>query len=289
MKEILKKIYYKILMKLSTKKIAYIETFRAYKKKLDLDNPIYFGEKIQWIKLYGRLERYADYVDKYKVREYVEKKISDKYLIKLLGVYDKAEDIDYDKLPNQFVLKCNHGSGYNIICKDKTKLNIDKTNKQLDKWLKEDFSKIKGETQYSNVKRKIVCEEYIEDSNKQLRDYRIFCFDGEPDFILIDNELHGNNPTRDFYDIKWNRLDLRNVEPNSKNELDKPKNLEEMVEVAKKLSKGFPFVRVDLYNIDNKKIFFGELTFTHSGGRKPFSPLEKDIEIAKKINLEEYK
>ncbi len=141
MKEILRKIYYAIIKLLPARFVLNIETFRTYKRFLSKNKPLYFGEKIQWLKLYGNLDKYSDYVDKYKVREYVGEVIGEEYLIPLLGVYEKAEEIDYDKLPKQFVLKLNHGSGYNIIVTDKNKENFVNINKKINKWIKEDYDK----------------------------------------------------------------------------------------------------------------------------------------------------
>ena len=206
-------------------------------------------------------------------------------MIPLLGVYDKTEEeIDYDILPNQFVLKLNHGSGYNIIVKEKNKENITNINKKLNKWIKEDYYKIKKEYQYKNVIKKIVCEEYINDSKGELLDYKFFCFDGEPKLFKVDFDRFQNHKAN-FYDNNWKLLNLQETGfENNKNEVDKPKKFNEMLEIARKLSSEFKFVRVDLYNVD-EKIYFGELTFTPASGKNSFTPLEKDKEIAERINL----
>lgn len=284
MKEIFRRIYYFIIKMLPDKLVINIENFRTYKRFLNKQKPEYFGEKIQWLKLYGNLEKYNDYVDKYKVREFVKNTIGEKYLIPLLGVYDKIEEIDYGILPNQFVLKLNHGSGYNIIVKEKNKENITNINKKLNKWIKEDYYKIKKEYQYKNVIKKIVCEEYINDSKGELLDYKFFCFDGEPEFVKVDFDRFQNHKAN-FYDNNWKLLNLQETGfENNKNEVDKPKKFNEMLEIARKLSSEFKFVRVDLYNVD-EKIYFGELTFTPASGKNSFTPLEKDKEIAERINL----
>lgn len=276
--------YYKKFLKiiskiLPDKMVINIDNLLTYGRFLNKNDIKYFGEKIQYLKLYGNLEQYTNYADKYKVREYVAKKIGEEYLIPLIGVYNKPEEIDYCILPNEFVLKTNHGCGYNIIVKDKEKLNINKTNKELKKWLKEDFSKIKKEYQYKNIERKIICEEFISDKNNQLLDYKFFCFDGEPKIVSVKTK-----EWEIFYDNKWNKLEL-SILPKGKQvieKVDKPENFEKMVEIATKLSNDFQFVRVDLYNVDGR-IYFGELTFTHASGNHSFRPLEKDIEIAKMI------
>ena len=286
MKEGLRRIYYNVIKYLPDRFVINIENRRAYGRKLpNKKNEIkYFGEKIQWLKLNGSLEKYNDYVDKYLVREYIIKTIGEEYLIPLLGVYENPEEIEYEKLPNRFVLKINNGSAMNIIVSDKSKINKNKINKKLKKWLKNDYSKIKKEYQYKNVKRKIICEKYIVDSKNELIDYKFFCFDGEPLFVKADLDRFTEHKVN-FYDMNWNNIDMRESFYKNSNEMvKKPYNFDSMVEIAKKLSKNFQFVRVDLYNVDGK-IYFGELTFTPASGKNPFYPLEKDIEIARRIKI----
>lgn len=285
---LLRTIYHKFLMVLPTRMVLELEHIRVYGKTLNLKEPMYYGEKIQWLKLYGNLQRYSQYVDKYEVRPYVAEKIGDKYLNELIGVYDDIEQINFDRLPDRFVLKVTHGSGYNIICKDKKNLNVQSVKNKLTKWLKEDYSNIKKEAQYSTVKPRIICEKYIEDGNDDLTDYKIFCFEGEPEFILVNSAI-SLDKTQDYFDKNWNRLNLsRKGYKWSKNNDSKPNCLIEMLDVAKKLSAEFPFVRVDLYVVEDK-IIFGELTFTPAGGSSLFEPIEEDIKIASKINLDLYK
>lgn len=284
MHDFFRQIYRKIIEILPTKLVLHIENFRGYHKLVNFKNPKYFGEKIQWLKLNGDLEKYSDYVDKYKVREFVKNEIGKEYLIPLLGVYEKAEDIDYSKLPDEFVLKINNGSGYNIVVKNKANLDIDKTNKQLNKWLKEDYAKMKKEPQYKNVKRKIIVEKYINDKNGELLDYKFFCSRGEIIIIDIDYDRFTNHKIN-LYNEKFELLNIKLGKYKNKIEgVKKPENFEKMVEISKKLSKSFNFVRVDLYNVDGR-ILFGELTFTPGAGINPFKPLEKDLEIAKKIDI----
>ena len=282
--EILRTIYYSILKILPTKWVVNIENLRTYGKFVNTKNPEYYGEKIQCLKLNGKLKKYSDFVDKYKVRKYVKEKVGEEYLIPLIEVFEKPEEINYNKLPNSFVLKLNHGSGYNIIVKDKSKLDINKTNKQLNKWLKEDYYKIKKENQYQNVVKKIICEKYIADKNGELNDYKFFCFDGKPEFFKVDFGRYENH-TMNYYDLDMNLLNLQ--EGNFKNnteKIERVKNLNEMIDISKKLSEDFQFVRVDLYNVDGK-IFFGELTFTPASGKHKFIPLWEDKKIAKKIKV----
>ncbi len=288
MHEQLKNVYRAIIKRLPTKTVLNIENLRGYKRLLKNNRIEYFGEKIQWIKMHGNLEKYRDLVDKYKVREYVEQSVGSKYLTEIIEVYDSTDEIDFDKLPNKFVLKLNTGSGYNIICNDKSKLNKNKTIKKLNKWLKEDYSKIKKEPQYRNIEKKIICEKYMEDKNGKLFDYKFFCFNGKVEFIEVDFDRFENH-AMNFYDIDWNLMDLKKGKyPNYSGKFEKPKNLEEMIEVAEKISKKLPFARIDLYNV-NEKIYFGEITLTPAGGLTPFSPIEKDKEYAKMIDLDKYK
>lgn len=281
MREVFRNIYHFVLKHLPTKLVLNIENIFVYKRLLP-NKPMYFGEKVQWLKLNGNLEKYNDYVDKYKVRNYIETVIGNEYLLPLISVYDKPEDINYDELPNSFVLKVNHGSGYNIIVKDKKNIDYNKTNKKLKKWLNEDYSAIKKEFQYKNVERKIICEQFVNDKAGHLLDYKFFCFDGEPKMIEVDFDRFSGHKMN-FYDLKWNLLDLKKGTcDNYKENYPKPKNFKKMIDIVRKLSKEFQFVRVDLYNVDGK-IYFGELTFTPASGRHPFKPLKKDIEIAKNI------
>lgn len=284
LKKTFRQLYRKTLEKMPMKLALNIENFRGYHKFVNFKNPKYFGEKIQWLKMYGNLEKYNDYVDKLLVRDYIKKTIGEDYLIPLLGAYDSADEIDFETLPLRFVIKLNTGSGYNIIVKNKEIINRNEICKKITKWLREDYSKMKKEPQYKNVVKKILVEKYMEDSNKLLLDYKFFCFEGKAEFLKVDYDRYVDHRVN-FYDKEWNLLNIR--EGNFQNYTERqeePKNFEKMVEIAEKLSKRFDFVRVDLYNLDGK-IYFGELTFTPAAGINPFKPLEKDIEIASKINL----
>ena len=261
MKNYLRNIYWFILKILPINIVIQIENLFTYKRFFKNDRAEYFGEKIQWLKLYGNLEKYTNYVDKYKVRDYIKKKIGDDYLIPLLGVYDKVEDIPYNDLPAKFVIKGNHGSGYNLIIKEKEKTDFNKIKRILNKWLNEDYSKIKKENQYSHVQRKIIIEQYMSDKNDELIDYKFFCFNGKPEFVKVDFDRYTNHKAN-FYDMNWKLLDIKEKGyDNFEGEVSKPEEFEKMIEISKKLCEDFSFVRVDLYNLDGK-IFFGELTFS---------------------------
>ncbi|MBC6003830.1 MAG: ATP-grasp fold amidoligase family protein [Paeniclostridium sordellii] len=275
----------KLGMFLPTKVVLYIDYGRSYKKLLNLKNPKYFGEKIQWIKFNGNLEKFGKYVDKYEVRKYVEEVLGPEYLPKLYGVYDSAQEINFDRLPKQFVLKMTNGTGGNIICKDKSKLNIEETIKKLNSWQKEKFYKYTKENQYKNIKSRIVCEEYLEDETGSLRDYKFHCSKEQVHMIEVHTDRFTNHK-ENYYDPDWNDLDVI-CKLGRVDHIDEPKNLEEMKEAAIKLSTGLPYVRVDFYSVNNQ-IYFGELTFTPANGTDPMKPLEEDIKIAKIIDLSEY-
>lgn len=268
---------------------------RKYKaimgKELDLSHPKTFNEKLQWLKLYDRKPEYTMMVDKYRVRDYVAKKIGEEYLIPLLGVWDNPDEIDFDELPSQFVLKCNHNSGLGMcICKDKSKLNIKKVKKQLKKGLDQDYFLTGREWPYKDVPRKIICEKYMvddlcEDAIGGLIDYKFFCFNGVSKFMYISND-YASNTTTDFFDMNYNRLDMRMKDPNSDTPPSKPQQFDELRKIAEQLSFGIPFVRVDLYVV-NKKIYFGELTFFHNAGFVEIHPDKWEKILGDWINIED--
>ena len=281
----LKNIYRNFLKIMPTKFVLNIENLRGYHRFINFKKTEFFGEKIQYLKLYGKLEKYSDFVDKYKVRNYIKEKIGEDYLIPLLGIYNDPNEIDYNNLPNKFVIKLNTGSGYNIIVNDKEKVNKLKIKKQLIKWMKEDYYKIKKENQYKNIKKKILIEPYIEDSSGKLQDYKFYCFDGKIEFIEVDFDRFSKH-TMNFYDNDWNLLEVNKGNyKNYEGVFSKPENYNDMKEVVAKIANDFQFVRIDFYNVDGK-IYFGELTFTPAGGLTPFKPIKKDIEYAKKIRIE---
>lgn len=254
-------------------------------KKLNLSNPVTFNEKVQWLKLNDHNPLYVQLVDKYAVREYIAKKIGNQFLIPLIGKWSKVEDIDFDKLPNEFVLKCNHDSGGIVICKDKKTLDINSAKKKLEDHLKRNHYYMSREWAYKNVIPCIICEKYMVDNKTQdLRDYKFFCFNGEPKFIQVDfNRFAGHK--RNLYTLDWKLIDITIKCPNDPNaNIEKPANLNEMIEVAKELSKGLPEVRIDLYSV-NDKTYFGELTLYHGGGIEKFSSDEFAQEMGSWIDL----
>ena len=249
---------------------------------LDLSNPQTFNEKLQWLKLYDRKPEYTMMVDKYKVREYIKEKLGEEYLIPLLGVWDKAEDINFDKLPNRFVLKCNHNSGLGMyICKDKSKLTenqIKAIRKNLIKGLQQDYYLTGREWPYKNVPRKIIAEKYMEDETGQLRDYKFYCFNGEPKIIMINSDREIGKTKADYFDMDFNWLDLKWGYEHALVKPLKPINFEKMKELAVVLSKNIPELRVDFYEVNNK-IYFGELTFFDGSGFDKIEPKEWDKKL----------
>ena len=254
------------------------ETFlyRKYKacmgKELNLASPKTFNEKLQWLKLHDRKPEYTMMVDKYAVRKYIADTIGEEYLIPLLGVWDNPDDIDFDALPNQFVLKCNHNSGLGMcICKDKSKLNIEKVKAELRRGLKQDYYLTCREWPYKNVKRRIIAEKYISDEGKEeLSDYKVLCFNGEPKIIEVHTGRFNGNHKADNYDTFWNKTDIEQYDlPKSDDIMPKPAFLEEMLHLSKLLSKNLIHVRVDWY-FTNNRLYFGELTFFDGSGYNQF-------------------
>ncbi len=262
-----------LLCRISPKLLLKIVYLESQHKRLNLKNPKYFNEKLIYLELedYYKNELVSKCVDKYEVREYIEEQGCKEILNELYGVYEDANDINWNKLPQKIALKCTHGYAYNIICIDKEKLDKEKTIKQLNKWLKEKFGYATGELHYLNTKPRIICEKYLE-TNQGIfpTDYKIYCFFGEP--IMIETcEDRANKTKYNFMDLNWNKLN--NIYPDkyiSKTIALKPENLDEMLEYARKLSKPFKFVRVDLYNVNGKTVF-GELTFTPAGFKREFT------------------
>lgn len=257
-----------------------------FQKELDLENPQTFNEKLQWLKLYNRKPEYTMMVDKYKVREYVAKTLGEEYLIPLIGVWDDPDEVDFDALPDQFVLKCNHNSGLGMcICKDKSKLDIPKVKAELRKGLKQDYYLTGREWPYKDVPRKIICEKYMTNGTEELNDYKLMCFDGKVKATFVcNNRFSKNGLNVTFYDTDWKRMPFERHYPSCKTEIEKPKTYDEMVAVAEKLAQEIPFVRADFYEI-NGKTYFGEMTFFPGSGFEEFTPEAWDKTIGEWIKL----
>lgn len=260
---------------------------KSFRKNLCLRNPRTFNEKLQRLKLYDRNPEYTMMVDKYRVREYIADKIGEEYLIPLIGVWDNPDDIDFESLPNQFVLKCNHNSGLGLcICKDKKKLDVQKVKNDLRKGLEEDYYLSGREWPYKNVPRKIIAEKYMTDeTGTNLRDYKFYCFDGKAKVVGIYQDRNTDKETTgDFFDMDFNWLGFTFNMPNAKVKPSKPNHFKKMIEIAEILSEGIPHVRVDLY-LSNDKIYFGELTFFDGSGFDKIEPFEWDVKLGSWINL----
>ena len=252
--------------------------YRRVGYPLNLDAPKTYNEKLQWLKLYWHHPLTITLVDKYSVKDFVAKEIGGQYIIPTLGVWDKVSDIDWDSLPDKFVLKCTHDSGGLIICKDKASLDKKEARKKLRKCLSRNFYYSCFEWPYKYVKPRIIAEPLISDSKSgELNDYKFFCFDGEVKalFIATERNREGTEVKFDFFDADFNHLPLSQGHPNSTCVINKPYCFDEMKELARKLSRDFPHVRVDFYEIDGK-VYFGEMTFFHYAGWVNFNPHEWD-------------
>lgn len=254
--------------------------------KLDLKNPITYNEKIQWIKLYDRNPLMPKCVDKYTVREYIEDTGCSEILNDLVWEGFNPDEIPFDELPNKFVIKVTHGSTFNIICTDKSKLNIEDSKKKLKKWLKEKFIPCYGEWFYGVEKPRVIVEKFIE-SDGDLKDFKVFCFGGEPKYVAVYSNRQENNgkPCQEIYDLDWNLTGNHTNNYKLPSKLtDKPSNLDEIIKYSKILSKDFKHARVDFFN-QNNSLIFGEITFTSSAGFGKFSSKKFEEEMGSYLKL----
>lgn len=271
-------LYISILYKIKTGKV------------LNLNQPKSYNEKMQWLKLHDRKELYTTLTDKYLVKEYIAEKIGEEYIIPTLGKWERAEEIDFSILPNQFVIKCNHDSGSVIVCRDKSTFKFELARKKLSKRLKHTGYWYGREWPYKNIKPCIIAEKYIEDTNNQrgLTDYKFFCFNGEPKLLYVSVGLENHSTAQiSFFDMKGKKMPFcRSDYQPLQEELILPANFEAMIEVARRLAHnvGNPFVRIDLYSV-NEKIYFSEITFYPCNGIIPFSPIEWDDKLGGWIKL----
>lgn len=256
--------------------------------ELDWDNPKTFNEKLQWLKLYDRRPEYTTMVDKYRVKKWVADKIGEQYVIPTLAVYESVDAISLDKLPDQFVLKCNHDSGSVVMCRDKSSFDVISAKKKLGDTLRKNFYWEAREWPYKNVKRCIFAEQYIrqDKESKDLADYKFFCFDGVVKALFVATERNNNNKeTRfDFFDIDFNHISVINGHPNADIVPLKPKRFDEMIRLSQILSQGLPHVRCDFYN-NGDELFFGEMTFYHWGGMTKFIPSSFDLMMGEWVRL----
>lgn len=250
---------------------------------MNIKEPETFSEKLQYLKVNPVSPNIMQLADKYDVRYFVKEKVGEKVLIPLVGkgIYNSLEDLDLDILPNQFVLKLTKGSGYNVICLDKEKLNVKTLNSKIEKWLKINPFFMSRESQYRG-KSRIITEKLLDHN---ITDYKFFCFNGKVKFIELISDRSGEQK-KVFYDLDWNKLPFTTGGASTVfvDEVNKPSNFDELVSVANKLAEEFAFVRVDLYSHQNK-VYFGELTFYPAGGYTPITPKQWDLELGKMINL----
>lgn len=256
-------------------------------EKLNFENPKRFNEKMQWLKLYDRRPEYVAMVDKHIVKKYVADIIGEEHIVPTLGVWDRPDDIDFESLPNQFALKCNHNSGLGMyICRDKTSMDIEVVKRNLQNGIAEDYYNKTREWPYKDVPRKIIAEKYLTDESGELTDYKVHCFNGVPKYILVcKDRFKESGLTEDFFTPEWEHMDVKRPKNGlSKEPIPRPKELDEILEYARKLSKDIPFVRVDFYII-NGKVYFSELTFFPASGFVKYEPDKWDYIFGEWIEL----
>lgn len=269
----------------------YLKKMFKYKMgyELDLTNPKTFNEKLNYLKLHNRNPLFTKMVDKHDVKEYVSSIIGKEYIIKELGVFNNTSEINLENLPNEFAMKTTHGSGGVVVCKDKTKLNWKQIFENFDESLKRNYYFSFREWPYKDIKPRIIIEELMSDGkNDVLPVYKFFCFDGKPVLLQAIKNDKMPNETIDYFDMDWNLLKLTQNFKNSKKPLEKPVTFEEMKEIAAKLSKGFLFIRVDLYLI-NGRTYFSEFTFYSDAGVEKFHPSDWDLKLGNLIKIPELK
>ncbi len=255
-------------------------------RKLNLSSPTTYNEKLQWLKLNDRRPEYKIYADKFAVREYIRQAVGEEYLIPLIAVYDKVDEIPWDALPAQFVLKCTHASGTNIICPDKNQLDVETAKRQLNRWMRWDYYWHGREWQYKEMKPRIICEKYMaDDSGSELKDYKFHCFSGEPKIAtVVLNRFKEGGPNGNFYDMDWNRLPFYQHYRPSINEVPKPKSFEQMKAIARRLSEGLPYIRIDYYEVEGQ-LYVGELTLHPASGWLEFIPESADDLVGSWVEL----
>jgi len=253
--------------------------------EMNWKNPCTYSEIVNFEKIYDHNPLKTKLADKFLAREYINKKIGAEYLTELYGVWERAEDINFDKLPQKFVLKANNGCKRNIIVKDKSKINIDETIAQLNKWMNENFFYDSFEWQYKNIEPKIICEEYLEGIAEYIREPQFFCFHGEPKYIRYIQGAHTIEGKAGFYSPKWEKLPLGYAYPIDANITLPPKNLNKMIEISRELSAPFKHSRIDFYDLPDGRLLLGEITFSSTSGLIKFEPIEYDLIWGNLINM----
>lgn len=257
--------------------------FISNRRKLDLENPVTFFEKLNWLRLNIDFQQYSPYVDKIAVRDFVKRKIGEQYLVEHYGTYKKSDDIEFTNLPDQFILKANHGSNMKFFCRDKSLIDENKVRKLCDEWLRVDYYKVARERNYLGIEPRIICERLLTYPSGEIpEDFRFFCSNGKVRGIQLELETYTEHK-RNFYSPEWDLLPLEMFFPNSPRKIEKPESLEEMIKVSETLSAGFPFVRIDLYHLPDR-IYFGEMTFTPLAGLAHIS-YEHDVLMGSWIDI----
>ena len=282
------KKFFEIISKINPKLSCRLLFFIRTHKSLNLRNPKSFNEKTTWLKMYKYKDN--DLVimcsDKYEVRKYIEKKGQNSILNELYGVYDNFDEINFDELPDKFVIKCTHGCSYNIICDNKSNFDISSARRKINKWLKEKYGYATTELHYTRIKPRIIIEKYLCDNKGNMPvDYKFYCFNGKVECILVCSERE-KKLRLSYYDLNWKRINYETKKWSSKVNVRKPKKLDEMINIAQILSKEFPFVRVDLYN-DNGCIIFGELTFTPACCCAPYYTKEANVSLGERLMIKD--
>ena len=268
----------------------YLSLLYSYKfdKKLDWKNPVSFNEKINYLKLYDRKSAYTSMVDKYEAKSFVASILGDGFIVPNYGVWDSFEEINFDQLPDQFVLKCTHDSGGLVICRDKSKLDFEAAREKINKSLAQNYYYLCREWPYKNVKPRIIAEEFLSEvADKGVTDYKFFCFNGKPKFIYVSRGLEKHETAQiSFFDMKGNKLPFVRSDYSPIDSFERPENFDDMIGIAEKLAHASdsPFIRVDLYDI-NQRTYFSELTFSPCGGYIPFSPASADEQIGKILDI----
>lgn len=285
------KLMYVVLTKMQLKRLPdeyYLKLLYGlrFRKRINLDMPITYNEKLQWLKLHDRNPEYVVDVDKYAVRSKIGRIISSDLLIPILGVYDSTEQIQTETLPSKFVLKCTHGTHCSIVCKNKDHFDFEKAKKQLSVWLKHNYYYDSREWPYKKVVPRILVEEYIADKNDELIDYKFMCFNGKVKLILVHQDINNEKGrhTLDVYTPDWSLTEIEWGGPRSGKVLPRPNKLEECILISEKLAEGRIHVRVDLYIVIDR-IYFGELTYYTAGGFKPFKRWDDDVLLGSWISL----
>ena len=273
-----------LLRSLSDEAFTRVQFAYCLRRWPDLANPRSLSEKIQWLKLNHRDPLLPRCVDKYLARKYVAQTVSEDILVPLIGVYESVDEVLFEDLPDAFVLKATHGSGWNLLCRSKAVFDVEQARQAMASWLSSNFHGVGREWAYREIQPRIVCEEFLrEDDGEPPTDYKLFCFHGEPEFIQADFDRFQSH-RRNLYDTEWNLLPCTLEYPGDPRNHEAPALLGEMLEVARKLSRHFPFVRVDLY-ATGSQVYFGELTFYPGKGVERFSPVEYDRKFGDLLSL----